>query len=120
MRLAILFLIILVSGCSSMAKDIENYDKNYEQIPLHLVTLGDAKASVAKTLGAQVNVIGSKRFAAGSIEVWEYEKWFAEPLGPDYREEVYWMYFLNGKLEQWGRPGDWQREADRIYESRMK
>ena len=29
-------------------------------------------------------------------------------------------HFLDGKLQQWGRPGDWEREADRIYEIRIR
>jgi hypothetical protein len=32
----------------------------------------------------------------------------------------YWMYFYDGKLVQWGEAGDWQREADQIYEMRFR
>jgi hypothetical protein len=31
----------------------------------------------------------------------------------------YWLYFVNGRLVQWGEAGDWRREADRIYEVRF-
>lgn len=74
---------------------------------------------MASAIGDPVNVIGSKRFEKGVIEVWSYEKWHAS-MGIDRMEEEYWLYFLNGKLEQWGRPGDWAKEADKIYEIRYK
>jgi len=31
----------------------------------------------------------------------------------------YWLYFVNGRLVQWGEAGDWRREVDRIYEVRF-
>jgi hypothetical protein len=31
----------------------------------------------------------------------------------------YWLYFVGGRLVQWGEAGDWRREADRIYEVRF-
>jgi hypothetical protein len=27
---------------------------------------------------------------------------------------------LNDTLKQWGRPGDWQKAADQVYELRIK
>jgi len=27
---------------------------------------------------------------------------------------------LNGSLDRWGRPGDWSKEADQIYELRVR
>lgn len=108
-----------LSGCVAMQQDFANYDKNYNKINLHLLTIGDDKAKVEKILGAPVNVIGSKRFEYGVVEVWSYEQWRAT-VGVDSIESVYWVYFLNGKLEQWGRPGDWAAEADKIYEIRYR
>ena len=35
------------------------------------------------------------------------------------KEKPYWLYFVNGRLAQWGEAGDWRREADRIYEFRF-
>jgi hypothetical protein len=51
------------------------------------------------------------------VEIWEYRKhnWADGSLA-----EAYWLYFLNDRLEQWGRPGDWSKEADRIYEVRFR
>lgn len=120
MRLSVaLVASFLLSGCTFMGQDFDKYGKDYEKIPLHLLTIGDTKQEVQKTLGEPVNVIGSKRFEKGLVEVWSYEQWHAA-VGPDYLEQEYWLYFLNGKLDQWGRPGDWQREADRIYELRVR
>jgi hypothetical protein len=114
---AVFLIFIIITGCTYGLR--EKWDKNFEKIPLHLLTIGDTKQIVEKILGAPVNVIGAKSFKDGIVEVWAYEKWRAV-VGPDYKEEEYWLYFFNGKLSQWGRPGDWKREADRIYEFRVK
>lgn len=110
---------ILLSGCTFMHQDFSNYGKNYEKINLHLLNIGDEKQQVVSKIGNPLNVIGSKKFEKGTVEVWVYEKWYAR-MGYDQKEEEYWLYFLNGKLEQWGRPGDWSKEADRIYEIRYR
>lgn len=57
-----------------------------------------------------------------TIEVWEYRlyryKGAIEGLSQDF--DLYWMYFVDDKLVQWGQAGDWKREADRIYEIRFR
>ena len=117
--LILVSLLLFLSGCTFMHQDFDKYGKNYEKVPLHLLTLGDTKEQVVKTMDQPVNVIGSKKFEKGIVEVWAYEKWHAA-FGADDLEEEYWLYFLNGKLEQWGRAGDWSKEADRIYEIRYR
>jgi hypothetical protein len=122
MKIILLFLVVpylLLSNCTPMYQDFDKYGKNYRQIPLNLLSIGDPKEKVAEKLGPPVNVIGSKKFRGGIVEVWAYEKWHAG-LGFDRKEEEYWLYFLNNRLEQWGRPGDWEKEADRIYEIRYR
>lgn len=109
----------LVSGCTFLHQDFDKYGKNYKKIPLHLLTIGDTKQKVQENLGAPINVIGSKKFGDDIIEVWSYEKWHAS-FGRDNLEQEYWLYFLNGELAQWGRPGDWHQEADKIYELRVR
>ena len=106
-------------SCQVMLGDFDKYGKNYAPIALHRLSIGDPKGQVEESLGSPVNVIGSKRYPDGIVEVWSYERWHSA-LGPDYIEETYWLYFYNGELIQWGRPGDWQREADRIYEIRVR
>lgn len=117
--LATIFAALLLSSCTFMHKDFANYDKNYDRVNLHLLTIGDEKQNVISKIGDPVNVIGSKKYEKGAVEVLSYEKWYAR-MGYDTKEEEYWLYFLNGKLEQWGRPGDWSKEADRIYEIRYR
>jgi len=118
-HIAILLIAIITSGCTFMHKDFANYGKNYDKVKFHMLTIGDDKQQVINKIGEPVNVIGSKKFEKGIVEVWSYEKWRAQ-MGFDTKEEEYWVYFLNGKLEQWGRPGDWSKEADIIYEIRYR
>ena len=40
------------------------------------------------------------------IEVWEYRL----------SSKDYWLYFYDDRLVQWKQVGDWQEEADKIYE----
>jgi len=112
-------IILLLTGCTFLHQDFDKYDKNYNEIQLQSITIGDNKKQVEDSLGNPANVIGSKSFEHGTIEVWSYEKWHAN-LGMDNLEQVYWLYFLDDILMQWGRPGDWRREADRIYELRVR
>lgn len=76
------------------------------------------KQQVIYNLGKKPdNLIGSKAYPDGVIEVLQYTRtdvWYGQV------QERYWLYFLNDQLKQWGRPGDWQREADHIYEIRVK
>jgi len=92
-------------------------------IALYKLTLGMTKLEVLDELGDPFAVIGSKAFEEGTIEVWEYRQYglFYSYTNPNQGlEAMSWLYFLNDRLEQWGRPGDWSREADRIYELRVK
>ncbi len=75
------------------------------------------KQEVRHKLGEPYNGIGSKRFQYGIVEVWEYRRY---NIWTGWLEEQYWVYFLNDNLEQWGRPGDWSKEADRIYELKIR
>ena len=90
-----------------------------KEIRLDTLSIGETQEAVKAKLGKPVNVIGSKQFPDGVGEVWEYERWHAQ-FGFDRVEETYWLYFLNDELAQWGRPGDWSKEADRIYELRVR
>ena len=117
--LIVLVVILCNSGCTLINRDFDKYGKNYKKIPFQLISLGDHKKNVKEKLGEPVNVIGSKQFEEGFIEVWSYEKWDAR-MGWDVLAQEYWLYFLDDDLAQWGRPGDWRKEADRIYEFRVR
>lgn len=120
-KLLVLLITVGIScvGCTFLNQDFDKYGKNFKKIPLQLLSIGDSKNNVQERLGEPINVIGSNRYEKGVVEVWAYEKWHAS-LGTDYLEQVYWLYFLDDELAQWGRPGDWRREADRIYELRVR
>lgn len=117
--LILTFLGGILCGCTLLNRDFDKYGKNYKKIPLQLISIGDNKENIKEKLGEPVNVIGSKQFEEGSIEVWAYEKWDAR-MGWDVLDQEYWLYFLDDELAQWGRPGDWRREADKIYEFRVR
>jgi hypothetical protein len=84
------------------------------------LSLGMSKQQVIQAMGDHIpmKIIGSRAYSKGTIEVGMY---YDKKLmyGRGVVEEIYYLYFLNNTLVQWGRPQDWRREADRIYEIRM-
>ena len=88
------------------------------------------KISLGMIKGEVISALGEPTAARGSItnkydqvvEVWEYRLYqyegAIEGLSPYYN--LYWLYFVDNKLVQWGQAGDWEREADRIYEIRFR
>lgn len=106
--IGVLFLVFL-AGCTKY---------NFSSLEMRKLNIGMSKQDVETALEMPpYNVIGAKKFAKGIVEIWEYRKhnWADGSLA-----EAYWLYFLNDRLEQWGRPGDWSKEADRIYEVRFR
>lgn len=90
----------------------------YKSINLFNLKIGMAKHEVVRAIGKNPdNLIGAKQYSDGTVEVLQYSRYdhWASQL-----QERYWLYFFNDKLIQWGRPGDWQKEADRIYEIRSR
>lgn len=85
------------------------------------LNLGMSKQEVITAMGDHIpmKIIGSKMYKNGSIEVGQY---YDKKLmyGQGVVEEIYYLYFYDGKLVQWGRPQDWKSEADRIYEIRFR
>ncbi len=118
---------LLLSGCATTRS-------------LESLSLGMTRAEVQRRMGspgaargALVNKYGQR------VEVWEYQLsttgQSAQKVGlgaltmgmslliPDRNQVLgsyYWLYFVNDRLVQWGQAGDWQREADRIYEIRFQ
>lgn len=80
-----------------------------------------SKAEVKIAMGEHIpmKIIGSKTYENGIIEVGMYQDRYLV-YGQGTVEEMYYLYFYNDVLQQWGRPQDWQREADRIYEIRYR
>jgi hypothetical protein len=96
-------LIVICAGCLTSARRLQN------------IHLDMTKAEVKQVLGEPSSARGSIRNKFGQvIEVWEY------PLDrPGLSDGLYWLYFYDNKLVQWGEAGDWKKEADRIYEYRF-
>jgi hypothetical protein len=86
------------------------------------------KVNLDMTKEEVINAIGKPDAARGAmrnkydqvIEVWEYLEYKTDDAAFYGRETPYWFYFYNGKLVQWGQAGDWQREAEKIYEMRFR
>lgn len=75
------------------------------------------KTEVISTIGEPTADRGSIVNKDGQvIEVWEYALYKTNGDAVYRSATLYWLYFYNDRLVQWGEAGDWQREADRIYE----
>jgi len=85
---------------------------------LSRIELGQTKSDVRNRMGEPNAVRGAITNKYGQIvEVWEYELANAEFYT---YTKTYWLYFVDGRLVQWGEAGDWRREADQIYEVRFR
>lgn len=105
--ISVLF-ILLITACNI-----------YKKIDLAKLSLGMTKQQVSQALNKKPdNLIGAKQYPSGSLEVFQYTRNY--DIIPTSRDECYWLYFWNDSLSQWGRPGDWQKEADKIYELRIR
>lgn len=110
-------LVVLATGCSY------TYPRSqYRALDMSRVAVGQTENEVRGVLGPPSDVIGSRLYEGGHvIRVLQYlEAALSWTGNADNLKKNYYLYFLDGKLVQWGRPGDWQREADQIYEVRMR
>ena len=108
----LLILLLMISGCAIFGpRYIWRGAPNFEKI-----SLGMNKGEVKKAIGPSDLVRGSMYAKDRTkIEVWEY----MEAIGSGLKRQ-YWVYFADDKLVQWGEAGDWEKEADRIYEFRWR
>lgn len=53
MRILLSSLIVVIGGCTFMHKDFSNSGKNYDEIPLHMFSLGDDKQLVVEQIGGR-------------------------------------------------------------------
>jgi len=106
---------------------------------LRTISLAMPKEEVVKNLGEPTAVRGSIRNKLNQVvEIWEYVlvapkhtsvgqdignfAWTAMTFGLLAGEvyadnlKIYWLYFYDNKLAQWGEAGDWSKEPDRIYQ----
>jgi hypothetical protein len=76
------------------------------------------KSEVRLAIGDPLDVRGTiKNKYNEAIEVWEYKLYKHEDAD---QLEFYWLYFCDDTLVQWGEAGDWEKEADRVYDIRFK
>jgi hypothetical protein len=109
-RFLVIFIVaIFLNGCSA-----------YKGINLFSLKIGMSKTETIAAIGKKPdNLIGAKKFDDGMVEVIQYTKYNPYAMTVEVQEQ-YWLYYLDDKLVQWGRPGDWQKEADQIYEIRKR
>ena len=90
------------------------------ELTLGQLHVGMSRDEVLERMGQPYVVQGSIKNRDGqAVEVWEY--WLKHNiLDDDQTANLYWVYVVDNRLAQWGRAGDWQREADRIYEMRFR
>lgn len=97
--------------------------KKKQSMALHpeRLSIGMTRKEVITAMGEHIplKIIGAKTYPNGTVEVGEYSD-RKLVFGRGIVEESYYLYFVNDSLVQWGRPSDWQREADRVYEVRMR
>ncbi len=91
------------------------------------ITVGMSKNEVVEILGKDGYVRSSAINELNKvIEILQYEYKFQDYdpfIGPRRfpdEHDTYWFKFYDGKLVNWGKPGDWKKEADNISEIRFR
>ena len=94
----------------------------YRELNMSKISLGMGEKKARKTLGEPAGVIGSRYYEGEHvIKVLQYlEAEFSYTGDKDRLKKDYYLYFLDDKLVQWGCPGDWEKEADKIYKIRIR
>lgn len=91
---------ILVAGCAAPAKRVK------------LLKLGMSPDEVREQMGDPYTVRAAKIYENGEwTQIWEYQ---APPFAVNPKD--FWMYFENGKLVQWGEPGDFTGDSEVVQE----
>jgi hypothetical protein len=89
---------------------------NYKPLHVENLALGMTKQEAQRAVGRPPSsVVGSRSTGDHTVEVWHYMKayfnWYG---GEDTIQYEYYLYFLDGRLVEWGKPGVWENEADRL------
>ena len=94
---AVLVCALGLAACATPAKKVKN------------IRLGMSPDQVRTQMGEPYTVRAAKVFADGqTTEIWEYVTLFS--LLP----KDYWVCFENGKVVQWGEPGDFTGKPSTI------
>lgn len=88
--------VLMVVGCATPSASISK------------LRLGDNPDAVLKKMGAPYTVRAAKQYEGNETsEVWEYiAPVFSAAAFSDKYDKTYWVMFENGKVVQWGEPGD--------------
>ncbi len=90
MLLVVVLGMVFLAGCASPARNVK------------AVRLGMSPDEVEDVMGEPYTVRASKMYENGEwTQIWEY----MPPLFT-LNPKTFWIYFENGKLVQWGEPGD--------------
>jgi len=104
--ISVLILAVTVAACAS-----------YSAIDTNEFRIGMSRVQASNAMGGRTKAIGANQYKHGVVEVVQVDRrshWDSTVA------ERYYLYFLNDKLEKWGRPGDWRKEADQVYEIRYR
>lgn len=114
--------IVILLGCEGVLYYYTYPKSQYRPLNLSNISLEMSEQEVRKLLGEPADVIGSRYYEEKHvIKVLQYmEAEFNYGTEPDRLKKNYYFYFLDDKLVQWGRPGDWAKEADKIIELRIR
>lgn len=79
------------------------------------LSVGMSKEQVVKTLGEPSVFRGATVSASGeTTELYEYN------VVEGFIAYIYWFYFRENKLVQWGKTCDWQKASDNVQEIRVR
>lgn len=91
---------VLLGGCASMNVNVSR------------LQLGMEPEAVREAIGKPTAIRAAKVYASDEwTEVWEYL-----PPSFTWTPKTYWIYFENGKVVQWGEPGDFTGSSGTIRE----
>lgn len=96
-KMFLAFMVVaVVTGCGTPSQRVGN------------LRLGMTPEEVLDEMGRPYAIRAAKMFRDGSFqEVWEYiPSVFSVALFADRYDKTYWIFFDDGRVVQWGEPGD--------------
>ncbi len=120
--LVVVLTALFLVGCEGVLYWHDYPKSQYRPLNMSRIKVGMTEDGVRKILGEPADIIGSLKDEKGRIvEVLQYmEAQFSYASGHDHLKKDYYLYFVDGNLVRWGRPGDWKSEAEYIIEHRYK
>jgi hypothetical protein len=73
---------------------------------------GMTSSQVGKSIGSPDRIVGEITTSYGQdVVVWEYEKF----TSPGKKDDIYWVYLVDGYYIKYTLQGNWGKEKDIIY-----